>query len=75
MTLKSLSNALKRRLDPKVRAMVESGYLSDSLKRTDVGIHIILNFVEEELNGAFIKYLQTQVEDAKKEAKEARKGN
>lgn len=61
--LKSLSNALRRRLDPTLRLMVEVGYLNSSLERTELGAHIFLNFLEAKYEKEFIDFLKARKEE------------
>ena len=67
--LRQIADALKRRLDPTTRLMVEVGYLNESLERTQTGVHQLLNFVETHFNGDFVKFLQ---EIRKKDEEEAK---
>lgn len=56
--LKELTNAVKRRIDPKTRLMIEIGYLNNELERTNTGIHQFLNFLEEKYQAQFVAYLK-----------------
>lgn len=56
--LKTLTRAIKRRVDPKTRTMLRVGYLNSELERTNVGIHQILNFIEEKFGKEFVSYLE-----------------
>ena len=71
--LKQISDAFKRRLDPTTRLMVEIGYLTENLQRSDVGTHQLLNFVETHFNGEFIEFLKGIREEKRKEEAEAKK--
>lgn len=68
--LHSLASSLKKRLDPTTRVMIEVGYLNSELERTQVGIHQILNFVEEKNAAAFTAWLKALKAEKIKDAKE-----
>ncbi len=67
-----ISTALRRRLSPDLRLKVEMGYLNDNLTRNnEVGVHIILNFLEDRFDKEFVAYLKALKADKIKEAKES----
>ena len=65
-----LPDSLKRRLSPKIKALVKSGYLNEELRRTKTGSHIILNFLEEKFDKEFTDWVKDKVKEAEKEEKE-----
>lgn len=56
--LKELTTALRRRLSPTLKVMYQVGYLNDSLQRTDVGVHMLLNFLEQKHEKEFLAFLK-----------------
>jgi hypothetical protein len=68
--IKKLATSLKRRLSPSLRNKVELNYLTESLQRTQDGIHIFLNFLEEKYEKEFDVYLADLRKEKIAEAKE-----
>jgi hypothetical protein len=69
--LKFLPDSLRRRLDPKLKVMVEVGYLNDKLQRTETGIHTLLNFIEDKFSAEFVKYLKDKRDEMESDESEA----
>ena len=71
MSIKELTDGLKRRLSPSLRAFVRYGYLNAQLERTSDGVHTLLNFVEEKFEKEFLAYLKERLDEKEKEEAKA----
>ena len=71
INLQPLSDAIKRRLDPTTRTFIRVGYLTSDMERTRNGVHMLLNFLEDQYGKQFASYLKEREAEAEKEAQKS----
>ena len=70
MSLKEITNSLRRRLSPDLRRKCRVGYLNSELERTKSGVHMFLNFLEEKFDKEFTAFIKERFAEFKAEESE-----